>query len=93
MNRFKKEQDIINEISKELDLDKRTVMMIVKIFFKTVRKQLSLNKEINIKGFFTLTLANHYKKQLIKYGDNYNPRKRIPYVVKKKNKWLKKEQH
>jgi len=81
MKRFKREKDIIAEIAEELSLDKRTVMLVIKSFFRSVRKHLSLNTEINIKGFFKLVLASSYKKQL-KKNKNYNPRKRMNYETK-----------
>ena len=81
MKRFKREKDIITEIAEELSLDKRTVMLVIKSFFRSVRKHLSLNVEINVKGFFKLVLAPSYKKQFEK-DKKYNPRKRMNYETK-----------
>lgn len=83
MKKFKREKDIIAEIADELSLDKRTVMLVIKSFFRSLRKHLSLNIEINIKGFLKLVLANHYKKKLAE-NKNYNPRKRMQYEKKLK---------
>jgi nucleoid DNA-binding protein len=75
------ENQIIKAIAKELQLDERTVMLVIKSFFRSLRKQLSLNNEINIKGFFKIVIANSYKKQF-KKNKNYNPRKRVQYEKK-----------
>lgn len=81
MKKFKKEKDIIAEIAEELSLDKRTVMLVIKSFFRSLRKHLSLNIEINIKGFLKFIIAKHYKTKLAK-DKNYNPRKRMQYEKK-----------
>ena len=89
MRRKYKHSNIVKEIAKELDMHPKVVHLIIKNFFNGLRKLISRNEEINIKGFFILKLGPHYKKRVKKEGKNINLRKRkekkYDYVKKPKN--------
>ena len=69
-------RQIVNEISKKLDIDPIVVHLIIRKFFNGLRKVINYNKDINIKGLFTIILKLHYKRKLFKKGRNVNLRVR-----------------
>jgi len=67
---------LVEEVAKQTNLDPKVVHLIIRKFYDGVRKLLMRNEEVNIQGFFTLTLRNFYKKKILSEGKNFNLRKR-----------------